>query len=71
MSIVHSAGLALSALAADKGAWMAVLSRPLPMNQMVHVADLGQELPPRSTHFAPQLLAGLAMLRLTPDEDLV
>jgi hypothetical protein len=67
---VHDATSALAALAA-KTAWMAVLSRPLPMQQVVHVADLAQELPPRSTHFYPPLLGGLAMLRLTGDEDLV
>jgi uncharacterized protein (DUF1015 family) len=71
VAIVHDATAALAALAAGKGTWMAVLSRPVPMTQVVHVADLGQELPPRSTHFAPHLLAGLAMLRLTADEDLV
>lgn len=70
ISVVHDATTALAALQA-KSAWLAVLARPLPMTQVVHVADLGQEVPPGSTHFAPPLLAGLAMLRLTADEDLV
>ncbi len=70
VTIVHDVSAALAALQA-KSSWLAVLARPLPMTQVVHVADLGQDLPPRSTHFAPQLLAGLAMLRLTADEDLV
>lgn len=70
ISVVHDASSALAALTA-KRAWLAVLARPLPMTQVVHVADLGQEVPPGSTHFAPPLLAGLAMLRLTADEDLV
>lgn len=70
ISVVHDATAALAALQA-KSSWLAVLARPLPMTQVVHVADLGQEVPPGSTHFAPPLLAGLAMLRLTADEDLV
>lgn len=70
ISVVHDATAALAALRA-KSAWLAVLARPLPMTQVVHVADLGQEVPAGSTHFAPPLLAGLAMLRLTADEDLV
>lgn len=70
ISVAHDATTALAALQA-KSAWLAVLARPLPMTQVVHVADLGQEVPPGSTHFAPPLLAGLAMLRLTADEDLV
>ncbi|MEZ4359987.1 MAG: DUF1015 domain-containing protein [Kofleriaceae bacterium] len=66
----HDARSALGAL--DGGdAWLAILSRPVPMHHVVHVADLGQELPPRSTHFFPPVLGGLAMLRLTADEDLV
>ncbi len=70
ISIVHDASSALAALGKN-GTWLAVLSRPLPMTQVVHVADLGQELPPHSTHFAPRLLGGLAMLRITTEEDLV
>jgi uncharacterized protein (DUF1015 family) len=70
MVIVHDISSALAALQA-RSAWLAVLARPLPMTQVVHTADLGQELPPRSTHFAPQMLGGLAMLRLTADEDLI
>lgn len=70
VAVVHTATHALAALTA-KTAWMAVLARPLPMQQVVHVADLGQELPPHSTHFFPPLLGGLAMLRLTADEDLM
>ncbi len=73
MSIVHDATSALAALA-NRGAqapWLAVLSRPVPMQQVVHVADLGQTLPVGSTHFFPPVLAGTAMLALTSDEDLV
>jgi uncharacterized protein (DUF1015 family) len=66
---VHDASSALAALASGH-VWMAVLTRPLPMQHVVHVADLGQELPPLSTHFYPPVLGGLAMLRLTADEDL-
>lgn len=70
VSLVHTVSAVLSSLG-HRGVWMAVLARPLTMNQMVHVADLAAEVPPRSTHFAPPLLGGLAMLRLTADEDLV
>jgi hypothetical protein len=70
VSLVHTTGAALAALG-HRGVWMAVLARPLSMNQVVHVADLAAEVPPRATHFAPPLLAGLAMLRLNADDDLV
>lgn len=71
VSVVHDATSVLAALAGRTPPALAVLARALPMQQVVHVADLGQHLPMGSTHFFPPILAGLAMLSLTADEDLV
>jgi uncharacterized protein (DUF1015 family) len=70
VAIAHNAARVMAALS-GASAWLGVLARALPMQHVVHVADLGQALPPRSTHFFPPLLGGLAMLHLTVDEDLV
>lgn len=48
-----------------------VLMRPLTIEQLSHIADLGQVLPARSTAFAPQLAPGLVSSAIDPDEDLV
>ncbi len=71
VSVVHDATSVVAALAGRTPPALAVLARALPMQQVVHVADLGQHLPMGSTHFFPPILAGLAMLSLTADEDLV
>lgn len=71
VSVVHDATAVLAALSGRTPAALAVLGRALPMQQVVHVADLGQHLPAGSTHFFPPVLAGLTMLSLTADEDLV
>lgn len=71
VAVVHDAAAVLSALSSRVPPSLAVLARALPMQQLVHVADLGQHLPVASTHFFPPILAGLAMLSLTADEDLV
>lgn len=71
VSVVHDATAVLAALSGRSPAALAVLGRALPMQQVVHVADLGQHLPAGSTHFFPPVLAGLTMLSLTADEDLV
>lgn len=71
VSLVHDVTSVLAALSSRTPPALAVLARALPMQQVVHVADLGQHLPVASTHFFPPILAGLAMLSLTADEDLV
>lgn len=71
VSVVHDATAVLAALSGRTPPALAVLARALPMQQVVHAADLGQHLPMGSTHFFPPILAGLAMLSLTADEDLV
>jgi uncharacterized protein (DUF1015 family) len=45
--------------------------RPLTIEQITHVSDLGQVLPAGSTAFTPKLLAGLVSSVIDPDEDLV
>jgi uncharacterized protein (DUF1015 family) len=48
-----------------------MLLRPLTMEQISHLADLGQVLPASSTTFAPRLATGLVSSVIDPDEDLV
>ncbi|MBK7538773.1 MAG: DUF1015 family protein [Myxococcales bacterium] len=73
VTIVHTAASALAAITSrgPEAPWMAIMGRAVPMQQVVHVADLGQTLPAGSTHFYPPVLGGMAMLALTADEDLV
>lgn len=71
VTVVHDATSVLAALSGRTPPALAVLARALPMQQVVHVADLAQHLPVGCTHFFPPILAGQAMLSLTADEDLV
>jgi hypothetical protein len=48
-----------------------VLMRPLTIEQLNHIADLGQVLPAGSTAFVPKLATGLVSSVIDPDEDLV
>lgn len=48
-----------------------VIMRPLTIEQIGHVTELGQVLPPGSTAFAPRLAPGLISAVIDPDEDLV
>jgi len=57
-----------TALAA--GADLAIVARPLPIDQLVHVTDLGQVLPAGSTAFGPGVLPLVAHV-IDRDEDLV
>jgi uncharacterized protein (DUF1015 family) len=52
------------------GAELGVIVRPLTIEQILHVAELGQVLPFGSTAFRPAL-ANLVALPIEPDEDLV
>jgi hypothetical protein len=56
--------------ALDAGADLAVLVRPLPIDQLIHVTDLGQLLPAGSTAFGPPVLPLVANV-IERDEDLV
>jgi uncharacterized protein (DUF1015 family) len=47
-----------------------VIMRPLTIEQIGHVAELGQVLPAGSTAFTPRLAAGLVSSLIDPDEDL-
>ncbi len=60
---------ALAALA--KGASAAVILRPLTVEQIAHVDEIGQRLPPQTTAFYPPLARGLVGMVIAPDEDLV
>ncbi len=60
---------ALAAL--GTGADVVVIMRPLSVEQIAHVDELGQLLPASSTAFHPPIAAGLVSLLIEPDEDLV
>jgi uncharacterized protein (DUF1015 family) len=47
-----------------------ILMRPLTIEQLDHIADLGQVLPAGSTAFVPNLATGLVSSVVDPDEDL-
>jgi len=59
---------AIAALAT--GANVALITRPLTVEQIAHVDELGQLLPAQSTAFHPPIAAGLVSLIIDPDEDL-
>jgi len=48
-----------------------VVMRGLTIEQLGHLSDLGQVLPPGSTAFTPRLAQGLVAAVIDPDEDLV
>ena len=56
--------------AVEGGADLGVIARPLTIEQIIHVDELGQTLPFGSTGFAPAL-ANLVVYLVDPDEDLV
>lgn len=62
------AARAIAALAT--GAAVALLVRPLSLDQIAHVDELAQLLPPQSTAFYPPTPSGLVSLVIDPDEDL-
>lgn len=59
-----------AALAA-KDADLVLITRPLSVEQIAHVDELGGMLPPESTAFHPPIAVGLVSLPIEPDEDLV
>jgi len=63
------AARALAALASGAGA--VLILRPLSVEQIAHVDELGQLLPAGSTAFHPAIAKGLVSLVIDPDEDLV
>jgi uncharacterized protein (DUF1015 family) len=48
-----------------------LLMNPPTLDQVRHVADLGEVMPQKSTYFYPKLASGLVLQPLDPDEDLV
>jgi uncharacterized protein (DUF1015 family) len=68
---VISAEAALAARPDAAAASAVVIMRPLTVEQISHVVDLGQVLPAGSTAFAPPLAHGLVSAVIDPDEDLV
>jgi uncharacterized protein (DUF1015 family) len=66
---VETVASAEDALAAKADA--VVIMRPLTIEQICHVSDLGQVLPAGSTAFTPKLAPGLVSAVIDPDEDLV
>jgi uncharacterized protein (DUF1015 family) len=57
--------------ALDTGASAIVIMRPLSVEQIAHVDELGQLLPPGSTAFFPPIAQNLVAMPVDPDEDLV
>jgi uncharacterized protein (DUF1015 family) len=47
-----------------------VIMRPLTLEQITHVAEIGQVMPAGSTAFSPPLATGLVSAVIDPDEDL-
>jgi uncharacterized protein (DUF1015 family) len=68
---VVSAEAALATRPEGAGAIAVVIMRPLTIEQISHVVDLGQVLPAGSTAFHPPLAHGLVSAVIDPDEDLV
>jgi uncharacterized protein (DUF1015 family) len=66
---VETAVSAEDALAAKADA--VVIMRPLTIEQVSHVVELGQVLPAGSTAFVPRLATGLVASVIDPDEDLI
>jgi uncharacterized protein (DUF1015 family) len=62
---------ALAMLGAGGGADAVLVTRPLSVTQITHVAEQGHFLPPGSTAFHPAIPPGLVSLVIDPDEDLV
>ncbi len=63
--------VALGARGDAEPATAAIIARPLTIDQIAHVDDLGLVLPPRSTAFYPPISDGLIAMVIDPDEDLV
>jgi uncharacterized protein (DUF1015 family) len=57
--------------ALDTGASALIIMRPLSVEQIAHVDELGQLLPAGSTAFFPAIAPGLVTMAIDPDEDLV
>ncbi|MBA3538960.1 MAG: DUF1015 family protein [Deltaproteobacteria bacterium] len=57
--------------AVQGGAAAAIVMRPMQLDQLIHVDELGELLPAGSTAFFPPVAAGLVMSMVDPDEDLV
>ncbi len=67
---VKDTALAL-AETATPGTQAVFLMSPVPVEQVMHVADVGDVMPQKSTYFFPKLASGLVINRIDPDEDLV
>lgn len=61
---------ALDQIAAGDGQ-VGLLMNPPTLEQVRHVADLGEVMPQKSTYFFPKLASGLILQPVDPDEDLV
>ncbi len=61
---------AVAQLAAGAAA-VVIITRALTLDQVTHVADLGQALPAGSSAFHPPIIAGLVMHALDANEDLI
>lgn len=66
-AIERDAATAIAAL--GKGASVALITRPLNLQQITHVGELGERLPAHSTAFHPPIAQGLVSFVVDPDED--
>ncbi len=66
-SVERDATAAIAALA--KGASVALITRPLTIQQITHVDELGERLPAHSTAFHPPIAQGLVSFVVDADED--
>jgi uncharacterized protein (DUF1015 family) len=67
--VERDATAALAAL--TKGASVALITRPLTLQQIIHVDEVNDRLPAHSTAFHPALAQGLVSFVVDPDEDVV
>ena len=63
----RDAATALAAL--GKGASVALITRPITIEQIAHVDELNQRLPAHSTAIHPAIAQGVVQYAINPDED--
>jgi uncharacterized protein (DUF1015 family) len=66
-TIERDSANAIAAL--GKGASVALITRPLALQQIIHVDELNERLPAHSTAFVPEIAQGLVSFAVDVDED--
>jgi uncharacterized protein (DUF1015 family) len=70
LKYVKDTAKTLDLIAAGEGQ-VGLLMNPPTLDQVKHVADLGEVMPQKSTYFFPKLASGLILMPVDADEDLV